>query len=186
MDDSKQEIMEATHSALKKHGYTDLSIQKIADEFKKSKSLLYHHYDGKDDLLLDFMEYALEQFSECCMDISSGNQGAEEALKEKAFIGFRLKDKGLASALIEIRAQGIKKKEYSKRFHNFSEEYRDQLEEILDKGQEKNRFKEFETRKVAEFIDATNKEAMFNSALGRSNQKLEEELKNYIQDRILR
>ena len=33
-------IMEATFEALSKHGYADLTIQTIADEFEKSKSLL--------------------------------------------------------------------------------------------------------------------------------------------------
>ena len=45
--DSKKEIMEATYEALCKHGYAELSIEKIADEFDKGKSLIYYHYDDK-------------------------------------------------------------------------------------------------------------------------------------------
>ena len=58
----KEEIMRATYRALVKHGYNDLTVQAIADEFAKSKSLLYYHYDGKDDLFADFLEYALQRF----------------------------------------------------------------------------------------------------------------------------
>lgn len=61
---TKQEIMEATYQALSEHGYGNLTIQAIADEFDNSKSLLYYHYDGKDDLLLDFLDHALHQFLE--------------------------------------------------------------------------------------------------------------------------
>lgn len=61
---TKQEIMEATYQALSEHGYGNLTIQAIANEFDNSKSLLYYHYDGKDDLLVDFLDHALHQFLE--------------------------------------------------------------------------------------------------------------------------
>jgi AcrR family transcriptional regulator len=61
-DSVKREIMEATYRALSEHGYGSLTIQAIADEFENSKSLLYYHYEGKDDLLVDFLDYALHRF----------------------------------------------------------------------------------------------------------------------------
>jgi AcrR family transcriptional regulator len=62
MDPGKRDIMEATHIAVKKHGYSDLTIQHIADEFDRSKALIYYHYDGRDDLLVDFLKYILGGF----------------------------------------------------------------------------------------------------------------------------
>ena len=59
---TREEIMRATYLALCEHGYASLTIQRISDEFPKSKSLIYHHYDGKDDLLIDFLEFVLERF----------------------------------------------------------------------------------------------------------------------------
>ncbi|MBO4247598.1 TetR/AcrR family transcriptional regulator [Halomicrobium sp. IBSBa] len=56
------DIMEATFAALCKHGYADLTMQSIADEFEKSKSLLHYHYDSKEDLIVSFMEHLLENF----------------------------------------------------------------------------------------------------------------------------
>jgi len=56
------EIMDATFAALCKHGYADLTMQSIADEFGKSKSLLHYHYDSKEDLIVSFMEDLLEGF----------------------------------------------------------------------------------------------------------------------------
>jgi len=58
------EIMDATFAALCKHGYADLTMQSIADEFPKSKSLLHYHYDSKEDLIVAFMEHLLEGFLE--------------------------------------------------------------------------------------------------------------------------
>ena len=58
------EIMDATFAALCEHGYADLTMQSIADEFGKSKSLLHYHYDSKEDLIVSFMEHLLKGFLE--------------------------------------------------------------------------------------------------------------------------
>ena len=50
-------IMEAVHDAIVKHGYPNLTMAHIAAEFDRSKSLLYYHYEGKDELLEDFFAY---------------------------------------------------------------------------------------------------------------------------------
>ncbi|MEF8774483.1 MAG: helix-turn-helix domain-containing protein, partial [Halobacteriales archaeon] len=51
-EDTDEALMAATYRALCEHGYADLTIQQIGAEFEKSTSLLYHHYDGKDELLV--------------------------------------------------------------------------------------------------------------------------------------
>jgi len=59
---TREAIMEATFRALAKHGYADLTVQAIADEFAKSKSLIHYHYDSKADLMVAFMAYLLDEF----------------------------------------------------------------------------------------------------------------------------
>jgi len=61
---AEEEIMEATYRALLRHGYADLSISRIADELDKSKAAIYYHYDTKDDLLVAFLEFAVDRFEE--------------------------------------------------------------------------------------------------------------------------
>jgi AcrR family transcriptional regulator len=61
-DDTRTEMLQATYAALQKHGYTDLTIDDIDEEFPKSKSLIYQYYSGKDELLLDFLTFMLEHF----------------------------------------------------------------------------------------------------------------------------
>lgn len=184
MEDSKQEIVEAARSALKKHGYADLSIQKIADEFEKSKSLLYHHYDGKDEMLHDLMETALDEFSDCCLGESEG--APDERLREKAFIGFDFGDTELAKAVAEIRVQGVRDEDYRKKFRKFSEKYREKLAEIIREGQKKEVFNTgIDPEAAAEFIEAVNSEAMFLSATETSSAGTRKELENYIEKRIL-
>ncbi|EMA41339.1 TetR family transcriptional regulator [Halococcus morrhuae DSM 1307] len=59
---ANEAIMEATYRALCTHGAADLSVQAIADEFDKSKSLIFYHYDSREDLLSSFLAYLLENF----------------------------------------------------------------------------------------------------------------------------
>ncbi|WP_144427216.1 TetR/AcrR family transcriptional regulator [Halolamina pelagica] len=58
---TRESIMRATYLALCEHGYAGLTIQRIGECFEKSKSLLYHHYDDKDELLLAFLQFMLEE-----------------------------------------------------------------------------------------------------------------------------
>ena len=60
--DTREAILGAAFSALCEHGYADLTIKRIGEAFEKSPSLVYHHYDGKDELLLDLLEFLLDGF----------------------------------------------------------------------------------------------------------------------------
>ncbi|AFK20471.1 TetR/AcrR family transcriptional regulator [Haloferax mediterranei ATCC 33500] len=60
--ETEQAIMDATLRALAEHGYADLSIKNIGTEFEKSTSLLYYHYENKDELLLAFLDYIIDLF----------------------------------------------------------------------------------------------------------------------------
>jgi len=59
---TREAILGAAFRALCEHGYADLTIKRIGEEFDKSPSLVYHHYDGKDELLVDLLEYLLDGF----------------------------------------------------------------------------------------------------------------------------
>ncbi|VTT87832.1 Transcriptional regulator, TetR family [Halorubrum sp. DM2] len=69
--DTRQAILGAAFRALCEHGYANVTIQRIGDEFDKSPSLVYHHYDGKDELLIDLLEYLLDQFEASIADGSA-------------------------------------------------------------------------------------------------------------------
>ncbi|KAB1198982.1 TetR family transcriptional regulator [Haloferax sp. MBLA0078] len=56
--------MQATYRALCAEGYADLTMQQIADEAGKSKSLLHYHYGTKRELLVSFLAYLLQRFEE--------------------------------------------------------------------------------------------------------------------------
>ena len=60
--DTRQAILGAAFRALCEHGYAGLTISRIGEAFDKSPSLVYHHYDGKDELLVDLLGFLLDGF----------------------------------------------------------------------------------------------------------------------------
>ncbi len=60
--DAEEAIMQATYRALCEHGYANLTIHAIAEEYGKSTAAIHYHYDTKDDLLAAFLSYLLDRF----------------------------------------------------------------------------------------------------------------------------
>ena len=76
-----EEIMTATYRALSSHGYPGTTMARIAAEFPKSKSLLYYHYDGKDDLLTDFFAYLCDRLEADLTDRHHDDEPVDQLLE---------------------------------------------------------------------------------------------------------
>lgn len=55
--ETEQQILEATLQALMTHGYANLTISDVSDEFEKSPSLIYHYFDSKDELIAELYDF---------------------------------------------------------------------------------------------------------------------------------
>ncbi len=116
-EETREEIMDATYRALCAHGYASLTMQDIADECDRSKSLLHYHYDTKEDLLVALLNHLIERFDER-IDLGEGapRQQLVELIDLFCFGDDREDHRAFHTALLELRAQAP---------HN--EAFRDQL-----------------------------------------------------------
>jgi AcrR family transcriptional regulator len=134
--DTPEEIMRATYRALCEHGYAALTMQDIADESDKSTAALHYHYDTKEALLLAFLEYLYESFTEKYATVDGAN--AVERLV--AFVDEILCQTDAAeaeqfqTALLEIRAQAPYSAAYRERLVEFDEFVSDRVEGIVAEG----------------------------------------------------
>ncbi|MFC6940778.1 TetR/AcrR family transcriptional regulator [Salinirubellus sp. GCM10025818] len=137
-------IMEATFAALSKHGYADLTIQTIADEFEKSKSLLYYHYETKDDLLGDFLEFILDAFeAEVDADEGAGPEDRLWTVVELLLPPDIAEDeeaREFRTAIFELRMQAPYDERYAERFAATDERMIAAVETILADGVEEGVF----------------------------------------------
>lgn len=134
--DAADAIMDGTHSALRAHGYAELTMQDIADEAGVSKAALHYHFDGKHDLLLSFLDRLLERFEARIEDVSGGNP--EERLLSLAETVMLPPADGdpheFRTALLEIEAQAPYDEAYRTRLERFDEAFADRVRAILAAG----------------------------------------------------
>ena len=156
-DETRADIMRATYVALTKHGYADLTIQRIADEFDKSKSLLYHHYDGKDALLLDFMRFLTDRF-EAEMDATEATTPRRRLDEFVGRLAPVTADESRCSfdrVLVELRAAAAHDPAYRQTFTETDQVLRDRLAGILRDGMRSGDFREGDPNGIAAFLLAT-------------------------------
>lgn len=152
--DTHTEMMEATYNALRKQGYAALTIQRIGDEFPKSKSLIYQHYEGKDELLVAFLEFLLDQFKSTI----PGDEYADAHEQLQVLLDHALPESPNSDhlefviAMTELRAQtphnGPYREQFTKTDHFFQEYIRDIIRDGITQGV----FRECEPAKEAMFI----------------------------------
>ena len=156
--DTHDAIMCGTYEALREHGYAGLSIQRIADETDLSKSTFYHHFDGKDDILLSFADFILAQFTRGFQTGSTGDPVADLY----TFLGLTLgvhpsdgdspdTEERLATYL-ELRSQAIHDPEFREKFTEMSEEYVNHLVPILQEGIDQGVFADVDPERTARFL----------------------------------
>jgi AcrR family transcriptional regulator len=137
---TREEILESTFHALCEHGYAELTISKIGDHFDKSQSLIYNHYENKDDLLLDLLEYILEELeSQVPLSTQSQRDYMSEIIDE-IFGDTDGSNAQFSKAVLELRAQTAHNDEYRELFNRSDEFVRKQIALVIREGNEQGVF----------------------------------------------
>lgn len=155
--DTNEAIMWATYRALSKHGYPQTTIAKIADEFKKSKSLLYYHYEDKERLLEDFLRFLLDQFESNLADLEQLDPyehlvGVIDPALPDVANGDHFR---FLRVILEIRSQAPYHDVYREQFERSDELILSELTAALERGIESGEFRPVNTKREAEFIYST-------------------------------
>jgi len=149
--------MQATYHALCEHGYADLTIKHIGDEFEKSKSLLYYHYDSKDELLVDFLGFMLENFtSDVPVDASEDAHAHLQALLDHV-LPPTLDDERyeFTSAMMELRAQASHDAGYREQFTRTDRFFRRRIADVVRDGVESGAFHDVDPEATAALLVTT-------------------------------
>ena len=191
--DTHEAIMMATFAALQKHGYPGISIQRIADESALTKSTFYHHFDGKDDILLSFVQYMRDYFErgyriestgdpvgdlEAYITISLGEYPAPEG---RPTPGERI------GTYLELRSQAIQNPAFREEFTEMSADLVDYLADIIREGIDQGVFRPVDPDRTAEFLTAT-LEGINLQETTRTDEPgamLRDELESFLQNELL-
>jgi AcrR family transcriptional regulator len=84
----REAIVEAAAELFAERGFLGASIADLAEALKTSKSLIYHYYDSKEDILFDVMRSHVQALLEAAEAISASPLAPEERLRAltRAFV----------------------------------------------------------------------------------------------------
>ena len=163
VSETERQIMEATFRALCEHGYADLSIANIADEFEKSKSLLYYHYDSKDDLLAEFLGFAIEYFL-ADLEADTGDDPVESLhrLVDRVLpVEFEGEAADAQRALVELRVQAVTDGTFRARMTESDERFAGHVRGLLVEAAEAGAIRDVDIDRTTAHLDAALSGAMF-------------------------
>ena len=164
-DDTHGAIRAATYRALCEHGYADTTIQQIADEFEKSKSLLYYHYEDKDELLTDLLDHLLDQFA-ARLDTRTGDPTADLRALLDCLLPVPMTDEAhqFRRVIVEIRAGASHDEPHRELVARSDDIVRDAVRTVVERGVETGEFAPVDPAETAEFVHAALLGAMVRGA----------------------
>ena len=152
---AREAIMGATYRALCAHGTANLTIQTIADEFDKSKSLIFYHYDSKEDLLVSFLAYLIDRFEERVetTDMEDPTEQLDALIDALLFgpddhVDFQ-------TAMLELRSQAPYNEAYREQFRTNDEYVFALFEEVIERGVECGAFADVDPSRIATMLLTT-------------------------------
>jgi AcrR family transcriptional regulator len=83
-DDRKQAIVETAASLFASEGFNGASVADIAKRGKFSKSLIYHYYQSKEDILHDVMISHVRALEAAAMEVTTSDESPQRKLRELA------------------------------------------------------------------------------------------------------
>ncbi len=91
--DVRQAILDAAAALFAEHGYQGFSLRQVAEQIGYSATTIYHHFEGKDDLLFTVAD---EGFSRFGTQLVAASDGASEPLARLKAIGRAYVEFGLS------------------------------------------------------------------------------------------
>ena len=108
----RDRIVASAQDLFHKHGIRGVGVETIADAAGTNKMTLYRHFDSKDELILEYLNYKGKKSEEVWAEIERTNPGDSAAqlydFVERAAIFIAEDERGcdLANAAIELTEQG--------------------------------------------------------------------------------
>jgi AcrR family transcriptional regulator len=99
----RSDIIQAAAQIFRQKGYHGTSMQDIADAVHLQKASLYHHISGKQEILVDILDRALDLLIEDIEAVAKSEIKPEEKVRQamQAYVGRLTEDIDLAAVLMQ-------------------------------------------------------------------------------------
>jgi len=182
--ETADQMMEATYCALRKHGYADLTMQRIADESSVSKATFHYHFDTKEELLNAFLDHLLEQFEGRLACEASDPVERLDTFLDAIFTPAEDADTSPVP-MMELKSQAPYHEAYRERFVAMDERLREVVATAVRDGIESGQFDEADPDEVARFVvTAINGAHVREVALGEAPSETRRLVEEYLERRL--
>ncbi|WP_049928722.1 TetR/AcrR family transcriptional regulator [Halopiger goleimassiliensis] len=189
-EDTREQILAATYRTLRDRGYAELTISAIGETFEKSPSLVYRHYDSKDELVLDCLTYMLDRYErQLTEDEITDPKERLEAFVEWGFEDAPPEREAFLSAIIELRSRAPHDESYESHFTRSDDVFVGYLADVIRSGIERGTFRECDPEQAAQLLVTTLSGTLFRRSTTDSSGWLDdvhEELQTYLETRLYR
>ncbi|WP_323174112.1 TetR/AcrR family transcriptional regulator [Natrialba sp. PRR66] len=156
-EDTYVELIEATISAVYETGYADLGVRDIDAKFSKSRQLIHHYFDGKDELITELLVYLLsDEHEEIASSMDADPLTKLNAELDNILLSTYMDDDEfwkVFTVVYEIQAQAHHNAEHQRLLNDLTDEYVAHLSEILQDGIDKGIFNDVDPQQIAMLIN---------------------------------
>lgn len=188
-DDPATQILEATYRALCRTGYADLTVRDVAAEADRSTATIHYHYDSKDALITEFLEYRYEQHAArlAAVDGETPREELSALLDEVVSDDDETTAPNLQTAMLEVTAQAPFDDDVRDRLAKFDDALHDALRQTIEAGVERGDFaSSVDPAAAADFLVTTAAGVHTRSAaVDQSTERLREAMAHYAETHLV-
>jgi AcrR family transcriptional regulator len=147
-----EEIIQATYRTLCKHGYADLTIQRIADESSLTSAAIHYHFNTKQELLDAFLQHMIDRLEQRLPDEDMEPGERLAAFLDAVFTPPDTHEDDFPVALMELKAQAPFQEVYRHRFEELDRTMRAIVAATVRDGVAAGAFDDADPETVARFV----------------------------------
>lgn len=170
--DTPTQIIKATRRTLVEHGYDDLSMAKIAEEFEGNQSLIHYHFDSREGLLAALLERERELYVEFFEGFPDDPVERLDRLLD-TFVGEFdewAEESGMAPRFVELSAAATDSESIRTALRDLYALFREEFEQTIADGVEAGVFEPVDPAEVARLLMAGNESAMQRWVVGEPDE----------------
>lgn len=187
---ARAEVVTAVKNALATHGYAGLTTKKVAAESEKSEAFFFYHYDTKDDLVVAFLDWAIDRNRERLSTLDDDPvTRLYDALDFLVGDPTDDVDRGINVAMMELLSHAPHNERFHERLTAYEQSVIDLFVDIIEDGMAAGQFESVDPQDVASYLLVTaNGTAGAAMALGMHDVDagVRRELDRYLRTNVLR
>jgi AcrR family transcriptional regulator len=153
---ARREIVTAVKNALARHGYAGLTTKNVAAESNKSEAFFFYHYDTKDDLVVAFLDWAIERNRERLTELDDDPvTRLYDALDFLVGDPSDDVDRGINVAMMELLAHAPHNERFHDRLTAYERAVIDLFVDIIEDGIARETFRDVDAADVASYLVVT-------------------------------